>query len=246
MKLACSLLLAAMASITAQRAHGQAESSPAERDRDWYECPAWDKADKTCNVPRKEPEYRDHPDAPIALSFGYGMRFAPEPDPRLSGVLPPWQWILALSIDVDRSSVTAIGIEGQYVLEGQGTRELYGGRVSAAFTVHQFAVGPVMRIVWSKEEEPDWALLLRIAPGFASGRLAWRDTVTGRDSTRHDAILLLVTGIGLSCRPTGLTLEGGVIGPFSPLELGQSGSVETLKHSIGGAYLRLSLSIRIP
>jgi hypothetical protein len=36
------------------------------------------------------------------------------------------------------------------------------------------------------------------------------------------------------------------MGTFSPLELKQSGSVEALKYSLGGAYLRLMLSIRIP
>jgi hypothetical protein len=243
-----AILSAALVLLATERAYAQAEPSSSDPKQPWYECAKWDTADTTCDVPSKSPEDRAHPDAPVALTFGYGMRFSGTRDRRLTNALPPWQWIVSLAVDAPglRFPDFAVAFEAQYALEGQSTRELYGGSVSTAFTVHQFAVGPLVRVMTDSSEQPNFALLFRITPGWATGRLAWRDAMSGRDETRHDATVFILAGMGITWRPAGLTLEGGLIRPLSPLELGRAYSVEKLEYSIAGQYLRAMLSIRIP
>lgn len=246
MKAAASCLVAAAFVLLAlPRARAQVPSSN-EPEQPWYECRNGDAADPTCEIESKSVEDRDNPDAPFALTMGYGVRLASGPDARIGGALPPIQWTLGFALDVKRWAQLALAFEVQYALEGQTTRKLYGGDVSMAMTVHQFAFGPVMRMVVGESAEPNLGLFLRVAPGGAIARLHWRDALSTRDSTEHDTVWFVVTGLGATVRPAGLSLEGGVIHPFQALELEQPGSVEKQRFSIEGCYLRLSLSIRVP
>jgi hypothetical protein len=240
-------LVIALAFGIVQRVEAQARATAKSEPRlSWYECDPRDPTDTTCRVKSKSPKDRDNPDAPLALTFGYGVRIGSQPDRRLVNVLPAMQWLAALSFDIKSYPFAAVALEGQYTLEGQSSNALYGGTVSTALTIHSIAFGPLIRFMLDDSAQPLFSFLIRVAPGWTWGQLEWRDAASRVDRLMHSDTPYLISGVGVTFRPAGLTLETGILRPFDEFEFKQYRSVERLKLSQTGEYVRLSLSIRLP